>query len=280
MGLDAGAHCRADRDHRVIAGRYCGASFAAHESGVSALATIAAVGEPARMVDQLGVAEREAWRRNDSYLFHGMRLRYSFLQDVEQIDVLAAVRQIRCPLLITHGTADAIVPCADAQAIASHAAVPTTLLRYEGADHRFSQPGERQMLLDDIASWMTQILRRTTGAEAAGGAVLTPSDLAGAGAGLRHCHQCGGGIGELERVGRRDTCLHCGADLHCCLNCEWYDPSLHNQCREPQSERQVDKERSNFCDFFHFRSKASTATTAADEARARLDALFGGGGRQ
>jgi hypothetical protein len=95
--------------------------------------------------------------------------------------------------------------------------------------------------------------------------------------GERVCHRCGHDIGRVERVGRRDTCLHCGTDLHCCLNCAFYGPAYHNQCQEPQAERQVDKQVGNFCDYFSFRiGRKSAADTAQKEsARARLDALFG-----
>jgi hypothetical protein len=93
----------------------------------------------------------------------------------------------------------------------------------------------------------------------------------------RCCHRCGRDIGALERVGRRDTCLHCGSDLHCCLNCGFYDTACHNQCREPEAERQVDKQAGNFCDYFSFRRGAATAPqmSAQQRAKSQLDALFG-----
>jgi hypothetical protein len=91
----------------------------------------------------------------------------------------------------------------------------------------------------------------------------------------RNCYRCGHEIGAVERVGRRDTCLHCGTDLHCCLNCTLYDPAYHNQCREPQAERQVDKQVGNFCEYFDFqRGRPAGQTTERDRARARLDGLF------
>ncbi|MFQ5665113.1 MAG: hypothetical protein ACE5I7_01650 [Candidatus Binatia bacterium] len=92
----------------------------------------------------------------------------------------------------------------------------------------------------------------------------------------RCCHDCGRDIGAVERVGRRDACLHCGADLHCCLNCTFYDATYHNQCRESQAERQVDKEAGNFCDYFSFRSGRPTVAKAAGntQARQRLATLF------
>lgn len=95
--------------------------------------------------------------------------------------------------------------------------------------------------------------------------------------GERVCHRCGRDIGRVERVGRRDACLHCGTDLHCCLNCTFYAPAYNNQCREPQAERQVDKLAGNFCDYFSFRigGPHTAATTQKEGARARLDALFG-----
>jgi hypothetical protein len=93
-------------------------------------------------------------------------------------------------------------------------------------------------------------------------------------AGERTCHHCGRGIGAVERIGRRDTCLQCGADLHCCLNCSFYEPTCHNQCREPQAERQVDRAVGNFCEYFQFRSGRRPVTEPQPGARARLDALF------
>ena len=37
------------------------------------------------------------------------------------------------------------------------------------------------------------------------------------------------------KVGRRDSCPHCAADLHVCKNCKQWDPAIHNQCREPEA---------------------------------------------
>lgn len=93
------------------------------------------------------------------------------------------------------------------------------------------------------------------------------------------CHRCGAAVVVRDGVGRRDACLACGSDLHCCLNCGFHDPSLHNQCREPQAERQVDKEQGNFCEYFRFRSGGRMASGPARpaDARSKLDALFGKG---
>ena len=93
------------------------------------------------------------------------------------------------------------------------------------------------------------------------------------------CCGCGAALVLEGRIGRREACPHCGHDLHCCRNCAFYDPAMHNQCREPQAERQVDKERANFCDYFRWRDAPPASTNTAAAARAGLDALFRAKGR-
>ena len=95
--------------------------------------------------------------------------------------------------------------------------------------------------------------------------------------GATACWRCGAAIETRERVGRRDACLGCGGDLRCCRNCRFYDPPSHNQCREPQAERQVDKERGNFCDWFSL--GGPRAAVAGEDVRGRLEALFRGKGK-
>jgi hypothetical protein len=57
------------------------------------------------------------------------------------------------------------------------------------------------------------------------------------------------------KVGRRDSCMHCGADLHVCKNCALHDPNIHNQCREPEAQFIRDRETANFCPHFDFKNK-------------------------
>ncbi len=94
---------------------------------------------------------------------------------------------------------------------------------------------------------------------------------------MAHCFKCGGEVVVIERrVGRRDECEHCGADLHCCFNCEFYDRSRHNECREPISDRVKDKDRANFCDFFKIKEQRATAPVVdkAAEAKRKLEEMF------
>ena len=89
------------------------------------------------------------------------------------------------------------------------------------------------------------------------------------------CHQCGKLVDCGDRVGRRDDCTHCGADLHVCYNCEHYDKIAYNECRETQADRVLEKAKANFCDYFSPRSSADSAKLSkADADKAKLEALF------
>jgi len=92
------------------------------------------------------------------------------------------------------------------------------------------------------------------------------------------CWKCGESLGELPLpLARREECRACGADLHVCRMCEFYDTSVAKSCREPVAEEVKDKERANFCDYFRPRpdAYAPASSGAADAARAELEALFG-----
>ncbi len=93
---------------------------------------------------------------------------------------------------------------------------------------------------------------------------------------MAHCHACKAALSLGRTVGRKDVCPSCGADIHCCLNCVFYDRNAPKQCREPMAELVRDKERANFCDFFKLNEKPSTAgdSDAPQRARKALDDLF------
>ncbi|MBW2421220.1 MAG: hypothetical protein JRH19_21945 [Deltaproteobacteria bacterium] len=91
------------------------------------------------------------------------------------------------------------------------------------------------------------------------------------------CASCNAAIdlAQGERVGFRDSCDSCRADLHICQNCEFHDPSAYNECREPGAERVGDPERANRCDWFQPGDRAGGAgSDARTGALSELDSLF------
>ena len=81
-------------------------------------------------------------------------------------------------------------------------------------------------------------------------------------------------IAPGERLGFRESCEGCDADLHSCIHCAHYDPGAHNDCREPGAEHVSERERSNRCDWFHAGDRAGGDGSQRKEALSDLDALF------
>ena len=96
------------------------------------------------------------------------------------------------------------------------------------------------------------------------------------------CFKCGEVVrlASGDKVRLRDTCPQCSADLHCCLNCKFYDPHVHNQCRETQAEWVRYKDEANHCDYFEpllsaGRSPGQKSGMAGSQAaRKKFDDLF------
>lgn len=71
-----------------------------------------------------------------------------------------------------------------------------------------------------------------------------------------------------SNVPKSEECPSCLSDLHCCKMCQFYDPSVYNECRETSADRIVEKEKANFCDHF----KLAGLSGGVDPAKAALDA--------
>jgi hypothetical protein len=93
---------------------------------------------------------------------------------------------------------------------------------------------------------------------------------------MKKCHKCIKGLEIKIPVGRREICPFCGSDLHCCLNCDHYNIGVYNDCREPQAERVIEKDRSNFCDFFIFRDseRIGKEKDSGVSVKAKMESLF------
>ncbi len=88
------------------------------------------------------------------------------------------------------------------------------------------------------------------------------------------CFSCKKSNAFQDKVGFRDECLHCRADLHVCKNCEFYDVKVYNECRETSADVVREKERANFCDFFNPSKLGHAADDHKSKLRAAADALF------
>ena len=91
---------------------------------------------------------------------------------------------------------------------------------------------------------------------------------------IHFCWHCSKEI-PSNKFYRLDSCEHCGRDTHVCKNCEHYDISFNNLCRESSADRVVEKECSNFCDFFKPSTRAAgSGAKSSDSLKTAADALF------
>ncbi len=94
---------------------------------------------------------------------------------------------------------------------------------------------------------------------------------------IGHCWNCGAEFaGVLLPLSRHEFCRACGEALHCCRQCQWFAVGAPSECRESRAEPPTDKASANFCEWFALAAGADKpARSAAEAARARLEALFG-----
>ena len=92
------------------------------------------------------------------------------------------------------------------------------------------------------------------------------------------CYRCGTSLAGLSLpLARQDVCPACRSELHVCRMCRHFDEAVPDQCREEEADAPREKARVNFCDWFVATERAwdHAAAREAEEAAARLDALFG-----
>jgi hypothetical protein len=88
------------------------------------------------------------------------------------------------------------------------------------------------------------------------------------------CYKCGEELEFDVKIGRRDVCPNCHAYLHCCFNCQFWNPGVHNQCTENRAEFIRDRAEGNFCLYFTFKKPDEDVAAEQAEAKAKLEAMF------
>ncbi|OKY76832.1 MAG: hypothetical protein BM485_01835 [Desulfobulbaceae bacterium DB1] len=89
------------------------------------------------------------------------------------------------------------------------------------------------------------------------------------------CATCHNKIETDKKIYFRDECPHCGADLHICKNCFFYDLNAENDCRESSAELVIDKDLANFCEYFRpADDDQAGGAGGADDVKKQLEALF------
>ena len=87
------------------------------------------------------------------------------------------------------------------------------------------------------------------------------------------CFECGTIATFTDRVGIREECQKCRADLHVCKTCKFYDKAAYNECREPQADVILEKTRANRCDYYQ-PSVGGDSGPKKDDLLSAAEALF------
>lgn len=94
------------------------------------------------------------------------------------------------------------------------------------------------------------------------------------------CNKCGQIRHTLGELTHEDACAGCGADLHTCGNCRFFDSTTLWECRENIPVRVVGKHAKNQCTFFTPKIVKDLAADkgkqpmSENDARKAFDALF------
>jgi hypothetical protein len=88
------------------------------------------------------------------------------------------------------------------------------------------------------------------------------------------CTTCGASLQVGITIDSR--CPKCGADLHACRQCTYFDPGARFECRQPIPARIVNKQARNSCDLFAARTvvERETSSSGPTDARQAFEKLF------
>lgn len=134
--------------------------FAAQEKRLAAIVTVAAPLHPEKFTEKLLTQQEvEQWRASGFITYHGQRIKLSFLDDFQTVDVPQAAKRIACPVLILHGDRDNTVPVEEARELYALLSGPKEITILKGADHRLSDPSQLRRALDESVNWLTHHLQ-------------------------------------------------------------------------------------------------------------------------
>ena len=92
------------------------------------------------------------------------------------------------------------------------------------------------------------------------------------------CWQCKSTVtDQLLPLSTYAECRHCRAQLHCCRQCQHFNPRLRADCDEPRAESYSEREKANFCDWHKLRREFVEPSEKAPSVdhQTELNTLFG-----
>ena len=81
------------------------------------------------------------------------------------------------------------------------------------------------------------------------------------------CAACGATL--QPGIAIDSSCSKCGAALHSCRQCTFFDPGAHFECRKPITARIANKQARNTCELFEPRTIVERETSSSGPVDAR-----------
>lgn len=92
------------------------------------------------------------------------------------------------------------------------------------------------------------------------------------------CGLCGHLMPVQFGISTDSQCQRCGADLHTCKNCLFFDTASRFECTQPITARVAPKDKRNTCDYFKVKitveRETSTSLSQIKDPRQAFDKLF------
>lgn len=89
------------------------------------------------------------------------------------------------------------------------------------------------------------------------------------------CRSCGALVRDLD-IAPAAECAECGAALHTCTHCRYYDTAAINECRVDEAPPVKSKSKANECEYFEPRLtvESESSQKKAGDAKSEFDSLF------
>ena len=150
---------------QLLVGHSLGGAAAIHAAlkmpSVRAVATINAPSEPTHVLKLLDSAVAEIEKRGEAGVTLGGRkfsIKKQFLDDLEEVRMQDAVRELRAALLIFHAPADETVGIDNAAKLYTAARHPKSFVSLDGADHLLTDEQDARYVGDVLAAWVHRYL--------------------------------------------------------------------------------------------------------------------------
>ena len=138
------------------------AVLTAARTGVAGAIAIAAPSHLGKAAERMFTPQQRAQMRSIGFTLYNVRrtvgeipytITERFVQELVSVDPIAVAPSVRCPVLLVHGSANAIVPITDSEDLFE--ALPAReIALVGGADHFFRYPGHLDVLLDAVVRWV------------------------------------------------------------------------------------------------------------------------------